>query len=82
MSKLKQRIRRIIAQECGMTQQTVNPGTPFVDNKDITYWDMVGALYTLQHVFKVKLPESDYVNYKTVGNLTNCIVAQVKSKQK
>ena len=79
MPKLKQQICRIIARECG---QNIKLGTPFVDNKDITYWDMVGALYTLQHVFKVKLPESDYVNYKTVGNLTNCIVAKVKSKQK
>lgn len=79
MSKLRQQICRIIAREC---EQNIKLGTPFVDNKNISYLDMVNALYTLQDVFKVKLPESDYAKYKTVRNLTNCIVAQVKSKQK
>lgn len=75
-----QEIRKVIAQECGARH--ITNSTKFMNNKDFSYFECVGALYTLQHKFDVKLPESDYDKYKTVGSLTRCIIKQIRNNAK
>ena len=60
-NKTSQEIKKIIAQECG--EERVTNSTQFMTNKKFSYFECVGALYTLQHTFGVKLPESDYDKY-------------------
>ncbi len=76
--KVFQRVKTVIAKECGVPSNLINSKTQFMSNTNFSYFECVGALYTLQHKFKVKLPESDYDKYKTVGSLTRCIIKQLK----
>ena len=77
-----QRIKMIIAKEFGLKPKSVTNQTQFMSNPNFSYFCCLDALYTLQHKFRVELPESDYDQYKTVGSLTRCIVNQLKSRSK
>ena len=78
---VSQRVYRIIAQECGVKPKSITGKTLFMSNPNFSYFDVVAALYTLQHKLHVSLPESDYGKYATVGSLTRNIIGQLK-KQK
>ncbi|MFQ6760366.1 MAG: acyl carrier protein [Alphaproteobacteria bacterium] len=78
---VSQQIYRVIAQECGVKAKAITGKTLFMSNPDFSYFDVVAALYTLQHELHVSLPESDYGKYETVGALTRNIIGQLK-KQK
>ena len=62
-------IKKVIAQECGMTPDAVQNKTRFMSDQNISYFDCVDVLYVLQHKFHVRLPESSYIKYRTVGDL-------------
>ena len=53
-----------------------------MDKSDITYFECVDALYTLEHKLHVKLPESNYHKYATVGGLVRDIFRQLKKRSK
>ena len=44
--------------------------------------ECVDALYTLEHRLHVKLPESSYYKYTTVGGVVKDIVRQLKVRSK
>lgn len=71
-----QKIRSIIAKECGIKVKSVTNSTQFMAGQKLSYFDCMNALYLLQHKFHVELPESDYAEYKTVGNLIKQILNQ------
>ena len=75
-----QKIKAIIAKECGMTLKSVTNDTQFMAGQKLSYFDCMNALYSLQHKFHVELPESDYEKYKTVGNLTRSIVRKIRNR--
>lgn len=77
---VSQQVYRVIAQECGVKPKTITAGTLFMSNPKFSYFDVVGTLYTLQKKFDVKLPESDYDKYETVGGLTRYIREHYKSR--
>ena len=77
-----QTIKAIIAKECGMPIKQVTNSTLFMANKDLPYFVCVDALYTLEHRCNVKLPESDYEQYNTVGDLAHYIVKHQNSQSK
>ena len=82
MSCKPQIIRKIIAEEFGLERKKVNDETPFMANHEKSYFDCVDVIYDLEHKYNVKLPESDFVKYDTVGGLVNSIVAEVKKRSK
>ena len=75
-------IKNLIAKECGLKRKLVNNKTPFMANAKLSYFDCVDVIYDLEHKYNVKLPESDFVKYDTVGGLVNSIVAEVKKRSK
>lgn len=79
---ISQKIKKIIATECGIQVKDINNNTGFMSNSNLSYFDCVDTLYTLEHKFHVRLPESDYGKYNTVGNLKNKIIAQLKKRTK
>ena len=76
-SNTSQKVRTIIAQECGFDRKVVTNRTKFMANTDLSYFVCVDALYTLQHKLHVSLPESNYEKYQTVGGLVKDIVRQL-----
>ncbi len=83
MSKnISQSVYSIIARECGIRRKNINTRTAFISNPSISYFECMGALYTLQHKFGVNLPESDFDKYATVGELTKSIIFQLKKHSK
>lgn len=59
----------------------INKRTPFFDNREISYEDVMAVLFDLEHKFRsVRFPESKYVDYKTVGDLEKDIVSQLTTK--
>ena len=80
--RTSQKIKTVIAKECGIPRELITNKTRFMSNTDFSYFECMGALYTLQHKFHVYLPESDYYKYSTVGSLTRCIINQLKSRAK
>ena len=77
-NNISQTIRRVIAQECGLKLKSVSRKTDFMTSTGPEYYDCMGALYTLQHIFHVDLPECKYERYNTVGGLTRDIINQLK----
>lgn len=75
-----QKIRSIIAKECGVKVKSVTNNTQFMSGQGLGYFDCMNALYSLQHKFHVELPESDYEEYKTVGSLIKKILSQQRVK--
>ena len=66
-------IRNIISTETGTPINKIASKTPFMSNGNITFFDCIGVLFLLQHIFKVELPESEYAQYKTVRDLARII---------
>ena len=75
------RVKKVIAQECGLSCKDITNKTLFLPNNKFTYFDCMGALYTLQHEFHIELPEAEYKKYKTVGSLVRCIIKRVKEEK-
>ena len=76
-----QQVKTIIAKECGLGHRITNQ-TPFMSSQVLSYFDCMGAMYTLQHKLHVSLPESKYAQYATVGGLVKDIVKQLKVRSK
>lgn len=74
-------IKEVVAAECDVPVKDVTIKTPFMGIKGPSYFECMGILYTLEHTFHVSLPEADFYKYKTVGDLTNCIVRQLKNAE-
>lgn len=77
-----QTIKAIIAKECGVPVKQVTNSMLFMGNKDLSYFVCVDALYTLEHRCHVQLPESDYEQYNTVGDLAHYIVKHQRTQSK
>lgn len=77
-NNVSQTVRRVVAKECGLKFKTVSSKTQFMTQSGPAYFDCMGAMFTLQHVFRVDLPESKYQEYETVGDLTKDIIRQLK----
>lgn len=71
-------IKKIIAQECDMHITSVHDETGFMSGQNISYFDSVDVLYVLQKKYNVRLPESSYVKYRTVGDLINDVNRQIR----
>ena len=78
---ISQQVYRVIAQECGEKPKNITAKTLFMTNPNFSYFEVVAALYTLQHKLKVSLSESDYGKYATVGSLTRNIISQLKRQK-
>jgi len=81
-SSVCKKVKEVIFAECDMRGQTINRNTKFMTNHGLSYFDCMNTLYTLQHVFHISLPESDFEKYKTVGGLTRCVIKQLKARIK
>ena len=75
-------IRNLIAKDCGLKRKIVTNKMPFMANDKLSYFDCVDVIYDLEHKFKVKLPESDFIKYDTVGGLIKSIVTEMKQRKK
>ena len=73
-------IKRIIAQESNLALSSVNNKTAFMAAQNISYFDCMDILYVLQHRFNVSLPESNYIKYRTVGDLIRDINRQSRRR--
>lgn len=78
---VSQQVYRVVAQECGEKPKNITAKTLFMSNPKFSYFEVVAALYTLQHKLHVSLPESDYGKYETVGALTRNIIKQLKMQK-
>ena len=79
---ISRQVKSIIATECGIEVKSVNNKTNFMNKSNISYFECVDALYTLEHKLHVKLPESSYYKYTTVGGVVKDIVRQLKVRSK
>lgn len=79
---VSRQIKSVIATECGINAKSITNKTNFMDKSNITYFECVSALYTLEHKLHVKLPESNYHKYATVGGVVKDIVRQLKIHSK
>ena len=80
--KVSNKIKAVIAKECGIKRKYVTDKTAFFGGQKISYFDCMSAMFVLQHQFHVTLPESNYGKYRTVGGLKNDIIRQLKTRQK
>ena len=75
-------IKQEIANECGIPAATIDNKTKFMENPAFSYFNCIDVLYTLEHKYKINLPESDYSKCRTVGTLARCIVKKIKANAK
>jgi len=83
MSKnTSQAIKSVIAKDCGFKAKKVTNEMPFMANRNLSYFVCMDVIYDLEHKFNVKLPESDFAKYNTVGDLINSVVSELKTRSK
>lgn len=75
-------VKSVIAKECDVNRKSVTNKTPFMSKQTLPYFGCIGALFDLEHIFCVRLLESDYYKYKTVGDLIKNIVRQQRKLSK
>ncbi len=74
---VSQSVKKIIAKECGLSSKLITNEMPFMANRELSYFDCIDVIYDLEHKYKVRLPESDFVKYDTVGALVKIVTAQL-----
>ena len=78
-SNISKQVKKIVAQECGLDVCAITNKTLFMAYSGIPYFNCMDVLFTIEHTFHgVHLPESDFIKYKTVGDLTKCVVKQLQ----
>ena len=75
-----QTVRAIIAHECDIPVKSIKNSTPFMANKNLSFFVCADALFELEHRCHIQLPEEAFDKFKTVGGLTRYIISHSNIK--
>lgn len=75
MSEVEAKIKSIIAEQLGVTEEDVKPESSFSDDLRADSLDMVELVMAIEDAFHVELPEDKVEGIKTVQNAIDYVNA-------
>ena len=73
MANVKERIKEIIIEQLGVTEDQVKPDAKFVDDLGADSLDQVELVMALEEEFGSEIPEEDVDQLQTVGQVIEYI---------
>lgn len=72
------KVRDIIVEQLGVSEEDVTPEASFIDDLDADSLDMVELIMAMEEEFNFELPEEDAEKITTVGEAIEYIKANVE----
>jgi len=73
MANIEQRVKEIIVEQLGVSEEQVKPEAKFVEDLGADSLDQVELVMALEEEFKTEIPEEDVDKLTTVGDVTKYI---------
>ena len=73
MANIEQRVKEIIVEQLGVSEEQVKPEAKFVEDLGADSLDQVELVMALEEEFKTEIPEEDVDKLMTVGDVTKYI---------
>ena len=68
MSEMESKVKQIIAEKLGVSEDKVNPQASFVDDLGADSLDQVELIMAFEDAFDVEIPDEDAEKLKTVND--------------
>ena len=77
MSEMETKVKQIIAEKLGVSEDKVNPQASFVDDLGADSLDQVELIMAFEDAFDVEIPDEDAEKLKTVKDATEYLSSKV-----
>lgn len=77
MSEMETKVKQIIAEKLGVSEDKVNPQASFVDDLGADSLDQVELIMAFEDAFDVEIPDEDAEKLTTVGEAMNYVKAKL-----
>ncbi len=77
MSEMETKVKQIIAEKLGVSEDKVNPQASFVDDLGADSLDQVELIMAFEDAFDVEIPDEDAEKLKTVKDATEYLSTKV-----
>ncbi|KMQ51049.1 Acyl carrier protein [Chitinispirillum alkaliphilum] len=77
MSEMESKIKEIIAEKLGVSEDKINPQASFVDDLGADSLDQVELIMAFEDAFDVEIPDEDAEKMRTVKDATEYLSSKV-----
>ncbi|HEX2957526.1 MAG TPA: acyl carrier protein [Chitinispirillaceae bacterium] len=77
MSEMEGKVKQIIAEKLGVSEDKVNPQASFVDDLGADSLDQVELIMAFEDAFDVEIPDEDAEKFKTVKDAFDYLADKV-----
>jgi len=77
VSEMETKVKQIIAEKLGVSEDKVNPQASFVDDLGADSLDQVELIMAFEDAFDVEIPDEDAEKLKTVKDATEYLSTKV-----
>ncbi len=77
MSELETKVKQIIAEKLGVSEDKVNPQASFVDDLGADSLDQVELIMAFEDAFDVEIPDEDAEKLKTVKDAVEYLSGKI-----
>jgi acyl carrier protein len=77
MSEMEGKVKQIIAEKLGVSEDKVNPQASFVDDLGADSLDQVELIMAFEDAFDVEIPDEDAEKFKTVKDAFDYLAGKV-----
>ena len=78
METVEQRVKKIVAEQLGVNEETVKPESTFVDDLGADSLDTVELVMALEEEFDTEIPDEQAEKIQTVGQAIDYITTHAK----
>ncbi|MBN1604035.1 MAG: acyl carrier protein [Chitinispirillaceae bacterium] len=77
MSEMEGKVKQIIAEKLGVSEDKVNPQASFVDDLGADSLDQVELIMAFEDAFDVEIPDDDAEKFKTVKDAFDYLAGKI-----
>ncbi len=77
MSEMEGKVKQIIAEKLGVSEDKVNPQASFVDDLGADSLDQVELIMAFEDAFDVEIPDDDAEKFKTVKDAYDYLAGKI-----
>ncbi len=70
-------LKKFLKEECDIREQDISLQTNIRSDLDLSSFDLINLLFTIEEKYKVVVPEEKYLEINTIGDLVEYIDSQV-----
>ena len=77
-ANIEQKVKNIIADQLGVGEDEIKPGSSFIEDLGADSLDIVGLVMAMEEEFEVEIPDEEAENIKTVQDAINYVTTHKK----